>query len=84
MAHRADGCAACGHRQHEKMHVNGAFAQAFPNFLGGKPAAGEIGERVATIGQALSAAPKSLQWKARAAVGRRVAWYELPEEIARG
>jgi hypothetical protein len=49
-----------------------------------REAAGQIGERVATIGQALSAAPKSLQWKARAAIGRRMAWYELPEEIARG
>jgi hypothetical protein len=49
-----------------------------------REAAGEIGERVATIGQALSAAPKSLKWKARAAIGRRMAWFELPEEIARG
>jgi len=47
-------------------------------------AAAQIGGRVATIQQALSGAPKSLQWKARAAVGRRVAWYELPEEIGRG
>ncbi len=49
-----------------------------------REAAGQIGERVATIEQALSEAPKSLQWKARAAVGRRMAWYELPEEIGRG
>ena len=47
-------------------------------------AAAQIGGRVATIQQAMVGAPKSLQWKARAAVGRRVAWYELPEEIGRG
>ena len=47
-------------------------------------AAAQMTERVATIAQALSAAPKSLQWKARAAIGRRISWYELPEEIARG
>jgi hypothetical protein len=47
-------------------------------------AAGQIAERVITIQQALVAAPKSLGWKARAAVGRRVSWYELPEEIGRG
>jgi hypothetical protein len=47
-------------------------------------AARDIAERVATIQQALVAAPKSLGWKARAAVGRRVPWYELPEEIGGG
>jgi hypothetical protein len=47
-------------------------------------AAHQIAERVATIQQALVAAPKSLGWKARAAVGRRVPWYELPEEIGGG
>jgi hypothetical protein len=44
----------------------------------------QIAERVGTIQQALAAAPKSLGWKARAAVGRRVPWYELPEEIGGG
>ena len=46
--------------------------------------AAQIGGRVATIQQTLAAAPKSLGWKARAAVGRRVPWYELPEEIGGG
>ena len=27
--------------------------------------------------------PKSLRWRTRARVGRRVPWYELPEEVAR-
>jgi hypothetical protein len=47
-------------------------------------AARDIAERVATIHQALVAAPKSLGWRARATVGRRVPWYELPEEIGGG
>ena len=47
-------------------------------------AAAQVGGRVTTIQQALVDAPKSLQWKARAAIGRRVAWYELPEEIGGG
>ena len=47
-------------------------------------AADQIADRVATIQRALTAAPKSLGWKARAAMGRRVPWYELPEEIGGG
>ena len=47
-------------------------------------AADQIADRVATIQQALTAAPKSMGWKARAAVGRRMPWYELPEEIGGG
>jgi hypothetical protein len=47
-------------------------------------AAAQVGRRVSAIQQALADARKSLQWKARAAVGRRVAWYELPEEIGGG
>jgi hypothetical protein len=47
-------------------------------------AAARVGGRVATIQRTLIDAPKSLSWKARAAVGRRVAWYELPEEIGGG
>jgi hypothetical protein len=46
--------------------------------------AAEIADRVVTIQRALVDAPKSLQWKARATIGRRMAWYELPEEIGSG
>ncbi len=46
--------------------------------------AAALAGRVATIQRALASAPKSLPWKARAAVGRRVAWYELPEEVGGG
>jgi len=47
-------------------------------------AAALVGRRFAKIQVALVDAPKSLSWKARAAVGRRMVWYELPEEIGGG
>ncbi len=37
-------------------------------------------ERVAALTAALESAPKTIKWKARASVGRRVPWYVLPEE----
>jgi hypothetical protein len=50
----------------------------------------ELAERDATVVvrraevllEVMAAAPKSARWKARAIVGRRKAWYELPEEVA--
>jgi hypothetical protein len=46
--------------------------------------ASEVASKVRTIQGDLASAAKSLKWKARAAVGRRVSWYELPEEIGGG
>ncbi len=46
--------------------------------------ASEIASRVTTIQQALTGASKSFSWKARATVGRRMSWYEDPEEIGGG
>jgi len=37
-------------------------------------------EQLAVLGTAIEAAPKSLRWKARAKVGERIRWYEIPEE----
>ena len=37
-------------------------------------------EQLAALATAIDAAPKSLRWKARAKVGERVRWYEMPEE----
>lgn len=37
--------------------------------------------RIHQIKAALEAAPKNLKWRARAALGRRLPWYDLPEEI---
>ena len=43
-----------------------------------------LGRQLASLRQALEAAPKSTRWKMRARVGDRVQWYELPEEVRRG
>lgn len=49
--------------------------------------AGELRDHVRSSIEELAdlarSAPKSLRWRTRARVGRRVAWYELPEEVAR-
>lgn len=42
-----------------------------------------VRSRAQSIRQAIERAPKSLGWKVRARVGRRMQWYELPEEVAR-
>jgi hypothetical protein len=42
-----------------------------------------VRSRAQAIRQAIDRAPKSLGWKVRARVGRRMQWYELPEEVAR-
>jgi hypothetical protein len=42
----------------------------------------ERGQRsVDELAEAIERAPKTLRWKARARVGERVRWYELPEEV---
>lgn len=46
-------------------------------------AARTIDERAAALLQALEQAPKPLRWRLRAAIGERVQWYELPEEVRR-
>lgn len=40
--------------------------------------------RIDELLAALNEAPKSLRWKTRAAIGERLPWYELPEEVRRG
>ena len=42
-----------------------------------------VHERIAEARAALETAPKSLRWRARARIGRRMPWYELPEEHIR-
>lgn len=48
-----------------------------------KSARATIQARIETIRKGLDAAPKSLAWRMRAKVGRRVRWFELPEEVTR-
>jgi hypothetical protein len=50
--------------------------------LDGFDAAETVAERARTLGERANAVPKSRRWKARALVGERKRWYELPEEIA--
>jgi hypothetical protein len=45
--------------------------------------AATIRSRLAEIRTAMASVPKSLRWRARARVGRRFPWYELPEEHVR-
>jgi len=40
-------------------------------------------ERLRILREAMAGAPKSMAWKLRARVGRRVPWYQLPEEKVR-
>lgn len=42
-----------------------------------------VRRRMADIGERLGRQPKSLSWRTRARVGRRVRWYEVPEEVTR-
>ena len=42
----------------------------------------QITDAAASIQTAIDQAAKSLRWKARARLGRRAAWYDLPEEVA--
>lgn len=47
------------------------------------PLAGVATGRIDAIATAMDGAPKSLRWRARARIGRRMSWYELPEEHVR-
>jgi hypothetical protein len=40
-----------------------------------------VRERLDALGSAIESCPKSMKWKMRAKVGRRVPWYDLPEEV---
>jgi len=58
-----------------------AVGRAVPGLLD-EAAAPVVGERIEAVAAALGGAPKTARWRARALVGRRVPWYELPEEVA--
>ena len=42
-----------------------------------------IAARIGAVAAALESAPKTVGWRMRARVGRRVRWYEVPEEVVR-
>jgi hypothetical protein len=55
--------------------IKGAAEILSPN------AASFIAHRAGALQEAMEAAPKSLGWRVRNRVGRRIAWYQLPEEV---
>jgi hypothetical protein len=40
-----------------------------------------VAHRATALRRAMEAVPKSLRWKARARIGERLPWYEMPEEV---
>ena len=38
--------------------------------------------QVAAVRSAADSAPRSVRWRIRSLVGRRVPWYDLPEEVS--
>jgi hypothetical protein len=68
----------------------GWYTTVMDNFARVEQTAGELAsseavnravQRLKALREALEQAPKTIGWRARAAVGRRVQWYEEPEEI---
>jgi hypothetical protein len=60
-----------------------ACADLLGDLVAGTADRERIARRIATITEAVTAAPKSLPWQLRARVGRRIRWYQLPEEVTR-
>ena len=58
-----------------------AVATAAPLLLD-EAASARAMSRIEAVLTAVAGAPKSARWKARAVVGRRAPWYQLPEEVA--
>ena len=52
-------------------------------FLSDEAEAARAREAVAQLQERVEAEPKSRAWKLRSKIGRRVRWYELPEDISR-
>jgi hypothetical protein len=45
------------------------------------PARDRADQQIAALLTAIESAPKTLKWRTRAALGRRIPWYEDPEEV---
>jgi hypothetical protein len=60
-----------------------ACADLLSELVPAKPDRARIAGRIGAITGALQAAPKTVGWRMRAKVGRRVRWYEVPEEVVR-
>ena len=64
------------------LNLDRIIALASDDRSGLVPASGKhhTVEQLGVLSKAVETAPKSLRWKARAKVGERVRWYEVPEE----
>ena len=60
-----------------------ACADMLGELVGDETDRARIAARIGQLSQALADAPKSMGWKARARVGRRMRWYQRPEEVTR-
>ncbi len=58
----------------------GKVAEALPRLPLGSAEWVTVEERISKLRGLLDSAPKRLAWRLRARVGRRVAWYEVPDE----
>jgi hypothetical protein len=58
-----------------------AVVESAPSLLS-EPDASAVRERADSLLAAVREARKSARWKARSMIGRRMPWYELPEEVA--
>ncbi len=60
-----------------------ACADLLSELVTGKQDRARIAGRIGAITGVLESAPKTVGWRMRARVGRRVRWYEVPEEVVR-
>jgi hypothetical protein len=60
-----------------------ACAGLLGELIAGQADRERIAGRIAAVTNALASAPKTMSWQLRAKVGRRVRWYQLPEEVTR-
>jgi hypothetical protein len=60
-----------------------ACAGLLGELVAGQADRDRIAGRIAAVTDALASAPKTMSWQLRAKVGRRVRWYQLPEEVTR-
>jgi hypothetical protein len=61
----------------------GRVLELLPEALPDAALRGAVEQRVRELLARLEAEPKTLAWKIRARVGRRVRWYDTPEEVIR-
>jgi hypothetical protein len=58
------------------------IAQQAPSYIEAEEAA-LVAQRVASMRETLEQEPKTASWRVRSLVGKKMLWYELPEEVKR-